>query len=103
MITKLNCRFIGDNMKRMTKALCVKFVPTIFWFSFLLGFMGCCACCAMPCTFYLNRNLAVPAPIIPFSGRSSSRMRKKSKQQQARRKVLNKRKRELEQKEFERK
>ena len=59
VITKLNCRFIGDNLERMTKALCVKFIPSIFWFSFLLGFMGCCACCSMPCTFFLNRNLAV--------------------------------------------
>jgi len=67
ILTKLNCRFIGENMKRMTKALCVKFVPAIFWFSFLIGFMGCCACCSMPCTFYLNRNNAPNMPVFPKS------------------------------------
>jgi len=22
--------------------------------------MGCCGCCGIPCTYYLNKNLAVP-------------------------------------------
>jgi hypothetical protein len=32
----------------------------MFWFSFFLGLMGCCGCCGIPCTYYLNKNLAVP-------------------------------------------
>jgi len=56
VISKFNCRFVGTNLQRITNALCISFTPAIFWLSFYMGIIGCVGCCAIPCTFYLNRN-----------------------------------------------
>lgn len=55
-LTKLNCKFIGENIHRIRKTLCWTFAPALFWFSFFLGFIGVLSCCAMPCLFYVNKN-----------------------------------------------
>jgi hypothetical protein len=58
-IKQLNCKFLKTNILRYKSNLCIGVAPPLFWFSFFLGLVGCCGCCAIPCTFYLNRNLAV--------------------------------------------
>lgn len=58
-VAELNCSFLKDNFKRMRQSLCISLVPPLFWFSFFLSLVGCCGCYAIPCTYYLNVNLAV--------------------------------------------
>ena len=58
-LKQLNCKFLKTNIFRYKSNLCIGVAPPLFWFSFFLGLVGCCGCCAIPCTFYLNRNLAV--------------------------------------------
>ncbi len=65
MIGKLNCAFIGVNLNRVRKSLCYSFTPALFWFSVYIGLVGCCGCCAIPSTFYLNKNFGGQEKVAP--------------------------------------
>ena len=40
----------------MQNSICYEMATPLFWLGFYIGMIGCCGCCAIPTTFYMNES-----------------------------------------------